>query len=98
MPRNIVEKPKAWQYFPRRSCGNWRCYPKTQTGTLLATNPASIDQEVSMYDQRFFASKLGLSALVSIAAMVSFNLYALAQQPVQAAEVPAMAVETVELA
>lgn len=51
-----------------------------------------------MYDQRFFASRLGLSALVSIAAMVSFNLYALAQQPVRAAEVPAVAVQTVELA
>lgn len=51
-----------------------------------------------MYDQRFFASKVGLSALVSIAAMVSFNLYALAQQPVQAAEMPGEAVATAELA
>jgi hypothetical protein len=33
-----------------------------------------------MYDQRFFASKLGLSALVSVAAMVSFTLFAMAQQ------------------
>jgi hypothetical protein len=51
-----------------------------------------------MYDQRFFASKLGLSALVSIAAMVSFNLYALAQQPAHAAEMPGVAVATAELA
>jgi hypothetical protein len=34
----------------------------------------------SMYDRRFFASRLGLSALVSIAAMVTFNVYALTQQ------------------
>ena len=31
-----------------------------------------------MYDQRFFASKLGLSALVSIAAMLAFNAFAFA--------------------
>lgn len=29
-----------------------------------------------MYDQRFFSSKLGFSALISIAAMLAFNLYA----------------------
>jgi hypothetical protein len=51
-----------------------------------------------MYDQRFFASKLGLSALVSIAAMVSFNLYALSQQPARAADLPAITVNTAELA
>ena len=51
-----------------------------------------------MYDQRFFASKLGLSALVSIAAMVSFNFYALSQQPAHAAELPAVTVHTAELA
>lgn len=33
-----------------------------------------------MYDQRFFASKLGLSALISVAAMVAFNLFAISQQ------------------
>ena len=32
-----------------------------------------------MYDQRFFASKLGLAALISISAMLSFNIYAFAQ-------------------
>ena len=31
-----------------------------------------------MFDQRFFASKLGLASLVSITAMVVFNLYAVA--------------------
>ena len=30
-----------------------------------------------MYDRHFFASKLGLAALVSVAMMVSFNVYAL---------------------
>ena len=38
-----------------------------------------------MFDQRFFTSRLGLSALVSITAMISFNFYALAQLPDQQA-------------
>ena len=50
-----------------------------------------------MYDRRFFTSKLGLAALVSLAAMVTFNVYALTQQiglqPPLAAAAP-----TVELA
>ncbi len=33
-----------------------------------------------MYDRRFFASKLGLAALVSLAAMVAFNALVLSQQ------------------
>ena len=33
-----------------------------------------------MYDRRFFASKVGLAALASVAAMVTFNVYALSQQ------------------
>ncbi len=50
-----------------------------------------------MYDQRFFASKLGLTALVSIAAMVSFNVYALAHQPVAGAD-HVVTLSTAELA
>lgn len=34
----------------------------------------------AMYDRRFFASKLGLAALVSIAAMTAVNVFALTQQ------------------
>ena len=33
-----------------------------------------------MYDRRFFRSKLGKAAAVSIAAMVAFNMLALSQQ------------------
>ena len=33
-----------------------------------------------MYDRDFFTSKLGLAALVSIAAMVTFNVYTLTNQ------------------
>ncbi len=33
-----------------------------------------------MFDRQFFASKLGASALVSVAAMVAFNLYAASLQ------------------
>lgn len=34
----------------------------------------------AMYDRSFFASKLGLAALVSIAAMTALNVFALTQQ------------------
>lgn len=33
-----------------------------------------------MFDRRFFASKLGFAALVSVAVMVAFNVYALSLQ------------------
>lgn len=33
-----------------------------------------------MYDRRFFATTLGKAAIVSIAAMLSFNVLALSQQ------------------
>jgi hypothetical protein len=52
-----------------------------------------------MYDRRFFASKVGLSALVSIAAMVTFNVYALTQQiGLGSPMVTAAAAPSVELA
>ena len=52
-----------------------------------------------MYDRRFFASKVGLSALVSIAAMVTFNVYAVTQQIGLRAPVATAAMATpVELA
>lgn len=33
-----------------------------------------------MYDRRFFASKLGKAAMISIAAMLAFNVLVLSQQ------------------
>jgi hypothetical protein len=33
-----------------------------------------------MYDREFFTSKLGLAALVSVAAMITFNVLALTHQ------------------
>ena len=33
-----------------------------------------------MFDQRFFYSKTGLAALISIAAMVAFNIFVMSQQ------------------
>ena len=51
-----------------------------------------------MYDSRFFLSKLGKAAAISIAAMLAFNLLALSQQ-LQAAPMPlAVAVQPLELA
>jgi len=40
-----------------------------------------LDQEENpMFDRHFFASKLGIAALVSVAMMVTFNVYALSLQ------------------
>lgn len=51
-----------------------------------------------MYDRRFFSSKLGKAALISISAMIAVNLLALSQQ-LQATPVPlAQAGQAVELA
>ncbi|MBO9603687.1 MAG: hypothetical protein J7496_14385 [Novosphingobium sp.] len=51
-----------------------------------------------MYDRRFFSSNLGKAAIISIAAMLAFNVLTLSQQ-LQAAPVPlAHAGATVELA
>jgi len=51
-----------------------------------------------MYDRRFFRSKLGQAAMISIAAMVGCNVVALGQQA-QSSPVPlASATQNVELA
>ncbi len=51
-----------------------------------------------MFDQRFFASKVGLSALVSIAAMIAFNFYALSQSSIAPFDQEVAALSLVELA
>jgi hypothetical protein len=51
-----------------------------------------------MYDREFFTSKLGIAALVSIAAMVTFNVYALTHQYGTATEQVVVAAPVVELA
>jgi hypothetical protein len=51
-----------------------------------------------MYDRDFFTSKLGLAALVSIAAMVTFNVYALTHQYGMTTEQLVVAAPSVELA
>ncbi len=51
-----------------------------------------------MYDRDFFASKLGIAALVSIAAMVAFNVFALTHQYGITAERVVMTAPYVELA
>ena len=52
-----------------------------------------------MYDRDFFTSKLGLAALVSIAAMVTFNVYTLTHQYGMTTEQQVVATSpTVELA
>jgi hypothetical protein len=51
-----------------------------------------------MYDSRFFRSRLGKAAAISIAAMLAFNLLALSQQ-LEAAPIPvALAAQSVEVA
>ena len=51
-----------------------------------------------MYDREFFTSKLGIAALVSIAAMVTFNVFALSQQLGNTPRTVVVAGPTVELA
>ena len=51
-----------------------------------------------MSDHRFFDSKVGLGALVSVAAMVSFNLFVFAQASDATPTHFSMVVSSVELA
>ena len=51
-----------------------------------------------MYDRRFFASQLGASALVSIAAMITFAIFAAGQAHGPAADIAFAAPPLVELA
>ena len=51
-----------------------------------------------MIDQRFFAGKVGIAALVSIVAMVAFNAYALGQSPAVSHDLLAVGTAWVELA
>ncbi len=51
-----------------------------------------------MFDRDFFTSKLGLAALVSVAAMVTFNVLALTQQLDASAETAVVVAPMVELA
>jgi hypothetical protein len=77
-----------------------RKWLKSRIGTLLA-HLVGIDwtRRVSaMYDRDFFASKLGLAALVSIAAMVTFNVYALTHQYGMTTEEVLVVAPVVELA
>lgn len=56
-----------------------------------------------MFDRRFFTSKLGIAALVSVLMMVTFNVYAVSSQlaasvPITDASAPAMGLPLVVLA
>ncbi len=51
-----------------------------------------------MYDREFFTSKLGIAALVSIAAMVTFDVFALTNQLNTASETVVVTAPLVELA
>lgn len=55
-----------------------------------------------MFDHRYFASKTGLSAMISVAAMITFNLYAASLQAPAAVDLSAghgfVSVKSVELA
>ena len=51
-----------------------------------------------MYDREFFTSKLGIAALVSVAAMVTFNVFVLTHQLNTAPETVVVTAPVVELA
>jgi hypothetical protein len=61
---------------------NRRNPPFAQIGTALANRVTSgLDQEDNpMFDRHFLTSKLGIAALVSVAMMVAFNVYAMSLQ------------------
>lgn len=69
-------------------------------GTLLAEECMSFGprREATMFDREFFTSKLGIAALVSVAAMVTFNILVLAHQLGLSAETVVVAAPMVELA
>jgi hypothetical protein len=50
------------------------------------------------YNRRFFASKLGFAAVVSIAAMAAVNVFALTQQVGMTADTVLVTTQLVELA
>jgi hypothetical protein len=52
----------------------------------------------AMYDREFFTSRLGFAALVSIAAMVAFNVAALTHQFDQQQQTRMVSASMVELA
>lgn len=51
-----------------------------------------------MFDQRFLVSKTGIAAVISIAAMVAFNLFAISQQTGLSPDLLLVASPLVELA
>ncbi len=51
-----------------------------------------------MFDQRFLTSKVGSAALVSIAVMIAFNVFAFTQQSGIAPDMLSVAMPMVELA
>jgi hypothetical protein len=51
-----------------------------------------------MYDREFFTSKLGIAALVSIAMMVAFNVFALTHQLNTVSETMVVTAPVVQLA
>ncbi len=51
-----------------------------------------------MFDQRFLFSKTGIAALISVAAMVAFNLFAFTQQASASPELMLVVSPLVELA
>ena len=51
-----------------------------------------------MFDREFFTSKLGVAALVSVAAMVTFNVFALTHQLATPQPTQLVAAPMVELA
>lgn len=51
-----------------------------------------------MYDREFFTSKLGIAALVSIVAMVSFNVFVLTHQLDTSSAAAVVTAPVVELA
>ena len=85
---------------PKIYPGNRASLRLSAIGTLLAKYRASgtAEGQAAMFDRDFFTSKLGVAALVSIAAMVTFNALALTHQLDASAETAVVVAPMVELA
>src|SRR5690606_14301705 len=100
----VAEIPICWQSPPYPSRGKRARYGDFRRFRVLARlllndryNTGSGGITI-MFDRDFFASKLGLAALESVAAMVTFNVFALSHQLGTTADAVVITAPVVELA
>jgi hypothetical protein len=82
----IAKNPTSWQSSPYASvqiapkAAHFPQIRELARSLLFGRHTLGAGGYPAMYDREFFTSKLGVAALVSIAAMVTFNVFALTHQ------------------